>query len=84
MSIDWTFLIVVAVVTIAAAALVSIIMASGARLLDRAHIRSLESSGSESSRHLAFSADRAGGIVLLGLVGLLVLFGLWLVIPFFH
>lgn len=82
MSIDWTSLLLVAVVTIAATALVAIIMASGARLLDRSQI--ITTHPHDKRGETRATVDRVAGTVLIGVVGLMALFGLWLVVPYFH
>lgn len=83
MSIDWASLIIVAVVTVAATALVAIVMASGARLLDRSNIIATNAPHEPGNGHRA-ARDRVTGIVLISVVGLMALYGLWLVVPYFH
>lgn len=87
MTTDWRSLIIVTVVTIAAAAFVSIVMSAAGRLLDRSSVhaeRRYRPSDDDSEDDLPGAADRVGGYVLLGLVGALVLFALWLTVPYFH
>ena len=77
MNIDWTSLGLVSIVTIAATVLIVSIVSGGAVMLDRAHARTEAVS------------DGAAGLVALGwtaigVAGLIVLYGLYLLIPYFH
>ena len=77
MNIDWVSLGLVAIVTIAATVLIVSIVSGGALMLDRAHARS------EAGK------DGAAGLIVLGwsaigVAGLIVLYGLYLLIPYFH
>jgi len=76
MNIDWAALGIVAVVSIAASVIFTILLANGIRLLSAAKIKSNQ--GGPGT--LAYSL----GYVLLGIAGLLVLFGIYLIIPQFH
>jgi hypothetical protein len=76
MNIDWAALGIVAVVSIAASVIFTILLANGIRLLSAAKIKSNQG----DSGTLAYSL----GYVLLGIAGLLVLFGIYLIIPQFH
>jgi hypothetical protein len=74
--IDWQALVIVAVVSIVAAVVFMTLLATGIRLLVTAqgHIASGRSGG----------APLPLGYGLLALAGLLVLFGLYLIVPQFH
>jgi len=76
MNIDWAALGVVAVVSIATSVIFTILLASGIRLVSAAKIKSNE--GGSGTMALSF------GYALLGFAGLLVLFGIYLIIPQFH
>ena len=76
MHIDWAALGVVAVVSIATSVIFTILLASGIRLVSAAKIKSNE--GDSGTMTLSF------GYALLGFAGLLVLFGIYLIIPQFH
>ena len=74
--IDWAALGVVTVVSIVTSVIFTILLASGIRLVSAAKIKSNEG----GSGTLVLSL----GYVLLGLAGLLVLFGIYLIVPQFH
>jgi hypothetical protein len=76
MNIDWAALGTVAVVSIVSSVIFTILLASGIRLVSAAKIKSNQGSSSTTTVSL--------GYVLLGLAGLLVLFGIYLIIPQFH
>jgi hypothetical protein len=76
MNIDWAALGTVAVVSIVSSVIFTILLASGIRLVSTAKIKSNQGSSSTATVSL--------GYVLLGLAGLLVLFGIYLIIPQFH
>jgi hypothetical protein len=76
MHVDWAALGVVAVVSIAASVIFMILLASGIRLVSAAKIKSNEG----GSGTLTFSL----GYVLIGIAALLVLFGIYLIVPQFH
>jgi hypothetical protein len=73
MHIDWSALVVVAVVSIVTSVIFTILLAAGIRLVSIAKIKSNEGGAS--------SAIVSVGYLLLGLAGLLVLFGIYLIIP---
>jgi hypothetical protein len=76
MHIDWAALGTVAVVSIVSSVIFTILLATGIRLVSAAKIKSnLGGSGT-----VGYSL----GYALLGLAGLLVLFGIYLIIPQFH
>ncbi len=72
MNIDWWALVLVAVVSIGMSVLFVILLSAGIRLVVASRART-------SAGSLALT----GGYALLGLAGLLVLFGLYLIIPQF-
>lgn len=76
MKIDWAALGVVAAVSIGMSVLFTILLASGIRSVSAARVQ--RNGGGSGAVVLA------GGYTLLGLAGLLVLFGLWLIVPQFH
>jgi hypothetical protein len=76
MKIDWAALGIVAVVSIAMAVVFTVLLAAGIRVVSAA--RSRQHQGSSASAVLA------GGYSLLGLAAVLVLFGIWLIVPQFH
>jgi hypothetical protein len=76
MHIDWAALGVVAVVSIATSVIFTILLASGIRLVSAAKIKSNE--GGSGTMTLSL------GYALLGFAGLLVLLGIYLIIPRFH
>ena len=76
MRIEWAALGSVAVVSICASVLFVFLLAFGIRMLSVATVRTNQG----SSGRMALSA----GYALIGLAGLLVLFGLYLIIPQFH
>lgn len=78
MSIDWGSLTVVTVVTVLATAFILLITASAARMLDEVHVK--RERGEISGLHVA---EVAAGFFLVLALGI-VLFGLWLIIPYFH
>ena len=76
MHIDWAALGIVAVVSITTSVIFTILLASGIRLVSAAKIKSNEGGYSTMILSMAY--------VVLGLAGLLVLFGIYLIIPRFH
>ena len=76
MHIDWAALAVVTVVSIKASVIFTILLAAGIRLVSAAKIKSNQG----GSGTVAVSL----GYVLLGVAGLLVLLGLYLIVPQFH
>jgi hypothetical protein len=76
MHIDWAALAVVTVVSITASVIFTILLAAGIRLVSAAKIKSNQG----GSGTVAVSL----GYVLLGVAGLLVLLGLYLIVPQFH
>ena len=71
MTIDWWALVLVGVVSIGMSVLFVILLSAGIRLVVAARSR-------------AGSVALSAGYGLLGLAGLLVLFGLYLIVPQFH
>ena len=76
MTIDWLALLLVAVVSIAVTLVVVAIVAVGAKLLDDGQQRQKTSQKA--------GAQLVGAYSLFGVVGLIILFGLYLIIPYFH
>jgi hypothetical protein len=76
MHIDWAAIGVVAVVSIVTSVIFTILLASGIRLVSAAKIKSNEG----GSGTAIFSL----GYLLLGIAALLVLFGIYLILPQFH
>jgi hypothetical protein len=76
MHIDWAALGVVTVVSITASVIFTILLATGIRLVSAAKIKSNQGGSGTVTVSL--------GYVLLGVAGLLVLFGLYLIVPQFH
>jgi len=76
MHIDWAALGVVAVVSIATSVIFTTLLATGIRLVSAAKIKSNEGGSGTATVSL--------GYVLLGIAGLLVLFGIYVIVPQFH
>lgn len=78
MTIDWSALGLVAIVTVLGTAFILTITASAARMLDEVHIK--REAGEVNGLH---AAEVMAGFFLVLALGI-VLFGLWLIIPYFH
>ena len=76
MRVDWAALGIVAVVSITTSVIFTILLATGIRLVSAAKIKSNEGGSGAATVSL--------GYVLLGIAGLLVLFGIYLIVPQFH
>ena len=76
MKIDWAALGVVAAVSIAMSVVFVGLLAGGIRAVSTAQLRRNQGSSG--------TAVRSAGYVLLGLAAVLVLFGIYLVVPQFH
>ena len=76
MKIDWAALGIVAVVSIGMAVLFTVLLSAG--------IRSVSAARTRRNQGVSSTAVLAGGWTLLGLAGVLVLFGLWLIVPQLH
>jgi hypothetical protein len=76
MRIDWAALGEVAVVSIMTSVIFTILLATGIRLVSIAKIKSNEGGSG--------TAIVSAGYLLLGIAGLLVLFGIYLIVPQFH
>lgn len=76
MKIDWAALGVVAAVSIGMSVLFTILLAGG--------IRSVSAARAQRNRGANGTAVLAGGYTLLGLATVLVLFGIWLIVPQLH
>ncbi|HEY5847029.1 MAG TPA: hypothetical protein VIT42_09610 [Microlunatus sp.] len=75
MKIDWAALGIVAVTSVVATVLFMLLLASGIRLVSASTVRT-------SNGHSSGLASRTAGIALLGCAGLLVLLGIYLILPF--
>jgi hypothetical protein len=73
MHVDWSALGIVAVVSIAASVVFTILLASGIRLVSAAKIKSNEDGSGTATVSL--------GYLSLGIAALLVLFGIYLIVP---
>ena len=78
MSIDWASLALVTVVTVLVTSFILAITSSAARMLDEAHLKRL--AGVVKGLH---AAVLAAGFFLALALGIIV-FGLWLMIPYYH
>ena len=76
MKIDWTALVLVAGVSIAMTVAFVVLLAFGIRLVSAGSVR--------VDRSTAGTVNQAAGYVLLGLAGVLVLLGLYLIVPQFR
>ncbi len=76
MKIDWAALGIVAIVSVLASVAFVLLLSSGIRVLSAARLRSRQG----GSTTVVVSA----GYALIGLAGILVLFGLYLIVPQFH
>jgi hypothetical protein len=76
MKIDWAALGVVAAVSIGMSVLFTVLLSGGIRSVSAARVR--------RQRGGSATAVLAGGYTLLALATLLVLFGLWLIVPQLH
>jgi hypothetical protein len=76
MYIDWAALGVVTVVSITSSVIFTILLAAGVRLVSAAKIKSNQGGSGAMTVSL--------GYALLGVAGLLVLFGIYLIVPQFH
>jgi hypothetical protein len=76
MHIDWAALGSVAVVSIVSSVIFTILLATGIRLVSVAKIKSNEGGSGTAVMSLAY--------LMLGIAGLLVLFGIYLIVPRFH
>jgi uncharacterized BrkB/YihY/UPF0761 family membrane protein len=76
MKIDWAALGIVAVVAIVATLVFTVLLSAGIRLVSQATVEA-----NQSHRSVGI---RTTGYGLLGLAGLVVLFGLYLIVPAFH
>lgn len=74
--IDWQSLLIVAVVSIFATLIFVMLLSAGIRYVSLAEVR--------ANQRRASAAPRVLGASFLGLAGLFVLFGIYLIIPFFH
>lgn len=77
-NVDWASLGLVTVVTVLVTSFVLLITAAAARMLDEIHLK--RKAGEVEGLH---AAEVAAGFFLT-LVGVILVFGLWLIIPYFH
>lgn len=76
MHIDWAALAIVAVVSIMTSVIFTILLASGIRLVSAAKIKSNEGGSGTATVSL--------GYLSLSIAALIVLFGIYLIVPQFH
>jgi hypothetical protein len=76
MHIDWSALVLVSVVSIVTSVVFVALLAGGIRFFSLGAVRSNQGQPATAARGTAFA--------LLGLAGLLVLYGLYLLVPLFH
>jgi hypothetical protein len=76
MRVDWAALGLVTVVSIVTSVIFTVLLATGIRLISAAKIKSNEGGSGTATVSL--------GYVLIGIAGLLVLFGLYLIVPQSH
>ncbi len=81
MHVDWAALGIVAVVSIAASVIFTILLASGIRLVSAAKIKSNEGGSGTATVSLGYLSL---GYLSLGIAALIVLFGIYLIVPQFH
>ena len=77
MKIDWAALGIVAAVAVGMSVLFTVLLAGGIRSVSAARVVRRNGQGSGTG-------VLAGGYTLLGLATLLVLFGIWLIVPQLH
>lgn len=76
MNIDWAALGLVAAVSIGASVFFVVLLAAGIRLISAARVR--------TNQGASGTAPLSAGYAMIGLAGLLVLFGIYLIVPQFH
>jgi hypothetical protein len=76
MRVDWAALGLVTVVSIVTSVIFTVLLATGIRLISAAKIKSNEGGTGTATVSL--------GYVLIGIAGLLVLFGIYLIVPQLH
>jgi uncharacterized BrkB/YihY/UPF0761 family membrane protein len=82
MTIDWAALGIVAVVAIVATLVFTVLLSAGIRLVSQATVQANQANDSAGSRGSA--GVRTTGYGLLALAALVVLFGIYLIVPAFH
>lgn len=82
MKIDWAALGIVAVVAIVATLVFTVLLSAGIRLMAQATVQANQAQ--RSSGALGPVGLRTTGYGLLGLAALVVLFGIYLIVPAFH
>ena len=76
MKIEWDALVIVGVVAMIATVVFTVLLSAGIRLVSQATVEA-----NQAHRSLGI---RTTGYGLLGLAGLVVLFGIYLIVPAFH
>ena len=76
MKIEWDALVIVGVVAMIATVVFTVLLSAGIRLVSQATV--------EANQNHRSVGIRTTGYGLLGLAGLVVLFGLYLIVPAFH
>lgn len=76
MKIDWLSLLIVAIVSVVTTVVFALLLSTGIRLISRSRL------AVEEGRPA--TAPRVGGWIALGLIGVMILFALYLIIPQFH
>jgi hypothetical protein len=76
MHVDWAALGIVTVVSIVASVIFTVLLATGIRLVSAAKIKSNEGGSGTATISL--------GYLMIGIAGLLVLFGIYLIVPQLH
>ena len=76
MKIEWDALVIVGVVAMIATVVFTVLLSAGIRLVSQATV--------EANQDHRSVGIRTTGYGLLGLAGLVVLFGLYLIVPAFH
>jgi hypothetical protein len=74
--VDWQSLLIVAVVSIAGTLIFVALLSAGIRYVSLAGVR--------ANQRQSSVVARVAGVSFLGLAGLSVLFGIYLIVPFFH
>jgi hypothetical protein len=81
MHVDWAALGIVAVVSIMTSVIFTVLLASGIRLVSAAKIKSNEGGSGTATVSLGYLSL---GYLSLGIAALIVLFGIYLIVPQFH
>ena len=76
MHIDWVALAMVTAVSLVASVVFVVLLSGGIRFVSAARVR--------TNQRMSGTTRLAGGYTLLGLAGILVLYGIYRIIPAFH